>query len=406
MSNGDADVSAFWASMTSSDTPSAGRCWWGWGDVSYYERRQLGPEDMLVVPPTVDQTMIPAPRIVIEAHLPAAVRDCCTVDKFERLLHCGGRDMIDIIKNIHNDLEGRVPDVVAFPANETEIGTLLSCCERNRWACIVWGGGSSVVQGVEPPPAEAGYTATLTIDMRKMSHVLEVDEVSMCVHVEAGLYGPDLEKELKRHGLSLRYYPQSFEFSTIGGWVATRGGGHFATGPTHIDDMVQSLRVVSPAGITETPRLPASGAGPAEHRHYIGSEGIYGIITSCWLRVLPRPQYRASAVSLFPALSSPEESFLCGTRALRAVVQSGLRPANLRLVDGAEMVRMTGEAGAKEGCATMLLGLESATWDDLTLTLILTLILTLTLTLPLTQTLTQTLTLTLTHPNQDIYTQS
>jgi len=273
--------------------------------------------------------------------------------------------MVDIIKNIHNDLEGRVPDAVAFPAKEAQIGALLSCCERNNWACIVWGGGSSVVQGVEPPPASAGFKATLTIDMRMMSRVLEVDQVSMCVRVEAGLYGPDLEKELKRSGLSLRYFPQSFEFSTVGGWLATRGGGHFATGPTHIDEMVQSLRVVSPAGITETPRLPASGAGPAEHRHYIGSEGIYGVITSCWLRVLPRPRYRASAVCIYPAMSSPEESFLCGTRALRAVVQSGFRPANLRLVDGAEMLRMTGEAGAKEGCATCLLGLESASWENL-----------------------------------------
>ena len=124
----------------------------------------------------------------------------------------------------------------------------------------------------------------------------------------------------------MRHYPQSFEFSTLGGWIATRSGGHFATVYTHIDDLVESLRTVTPAGVMELRRLPGSGAGPSPDRMMIGSEGALGIITEAWMRLQGRPRFRADAVFGFP-------DFFAAARAVRAVSQAGLYPSNLRVID-------------------------------------------------------------------------
>ena len=106
--------------------------------------------------------------------------------------------------------------------------------------------------------------------------------------------GPALEEQLREHGLTLRHFPQSFEYSTLGGWIATRAGGHFATLYTHIDDLVESVRAITPRGTWESRRLPGSGAGPSPDRVLIGSEGILGVIAEAWVRVRPRPEFKAS----------------------------------------------------------------------------------------------------------------
>jgi len=180
--------------------------------------------------------------------------------------------------------------------------------------------------------------------------VLEVDEVSRAARIAAGATGPGLEAQLAEHGLTLRHFPQSFELSTLGGWVATRAGGHFATLWTHIDDLVESVRAVTPAGVWQSRRLPGSGAGPSPDRLLIGSEGTLGIITEAWVRVRPRPAYRAGATVRFG-------SFAAGLDGARAVAQSELHPANCRLIDALE-ARTT---GAGDGLQTLLvLGFESA----------------------------------------------
>ena len=122
--------------------------------------------------------------------------------------------------------------------------------------------------------------------------MLEIDRVSRAARIQAGVLGPALEDQLRPHGYTLRHFPQSFEFSSLGGWIATRSGGHFATLYTHIDDFVESLRVVTPSGIVESRRLPGSGAGPSPDRLFIGSEGILGIITEAWMRLQDRPTFR------------------------------------------------------------------------------------------------------------------
>src|SRR5215475_2470156 len=144
-------------------------------------------------------------------------------------------------------------------------------------------------------------------------------------HIEAGILGPALEDALRPHGLTLRHFPQSFEFSSLGGWIATRSGGHFASLYTHIDDFVESLRVVTPSGIVESRRLPGSGAGPSPDRIFIGSEGILGVITEAWMRLQDRPTFRTATAIKF-------HDFFAACRAVRAIAQAGLYPSNARLL--------------------------------------------------------------------------
>ena len=165
--------------------------------------------------------------------------------------------------------------------------------------------------------------------MRRLNRVLEVDPTSRAARIQAGILGPAIEAALKPHGFALRHYPQSFEFSTLGGWIATRSGGHFATLYTHIDDLVESLRTITPAGVMESRRLPGSGAGPSPDRMMIGSEGALGVITEAWMRLQGRPRFRADAVFGFP-------DFFAAARAVRAASQAGLYPSNLRVIDNHE----------------------------------------------------------------------
>jgi alkyldihydroxyacetonephosphate synthase len=158
-----------------------------------------------------------------------------------------------------------------------------------------------------------------------------------------------LEEQLGAHGQTMRFFPQSFELSTLGGWIATRAGGHFATLWTHVDDLVESVRAVTPVGAWESRRLPGSGAGPSPDRMLLGSEGALGVITEAWVRVQPRPQHRASRAVRFAG-------FLEGAEAVRALAQSGLHPSNVRLIDALEAQG----TGAGDGThAVLVLGFES-----------------------------------------------
>ena len=209
-----------------------------------------------------------------------------------------------------------------------------------------FGGGSSVVWGVNPPETDA----VVTIAMDRFDRVLEIDAVSRAARIQAGIYGPALEAALRPHGFTLRHFPQSFRFSTLGGWIATRSGGHYATNHTHIDDFVESVRMLTPSGWWESRRLPGSGAGPSPDRLVIGSEGILGVITEAWMRIQRRPTFRASAGIVFP-------SWEIGTQAVRQLVQAKLWPANCRILDPFEAGRAAGLDGTQ---ALLIVGFESA----------------------------------------------
>jgi alkyldihydroxyacetonephosphate synthase len=206
-----------------------------------------------------------------------------------------------------------------------------------------------VVGGVEPRVGE-GFAGVVTIDLRGLSRVLEVDETSRAARIQAGAVGPALEDQLRPHGLTLRHFPQSFEFSTLGGWIATRAGGHFATLMTHIDDLVESVRAITPAGEWESRRLPGSGAGPSPDRMLVGSEGALGVITEAWVRLQARPRWKLSCGVAFGG-------FLAAAEAVRELTQSGLNPSNCRLLDATEAeVTHAGPPGK----ALLVLGFESA----------------------------------------------
>jgi alkyldihydroxyacetonephosphate synthase len=275
------------------------RSWWGWGyeddALSPAEAadlgRRLGPAFGLGAAartaPVPSSLSLRAPRVAA----PPALAAVCSSDVADRAAHAHGKAYRDVVRA----LAGRIdhpPDVVARPRDEAEVVALLDWCGDAGLAVVPYGGGSSVVGGVEPDVGDA-YAGVVTLDTGELDRVLEVDDVSQAARIQAGTLGPSLEDQLRPHGLTLRHFPQSFECSTLGGWIATRAGGHFATGPTHIDDLVEAVRVVTPIGVLATRRLPASGAGPSPDRLVLGSEGALGVITEAWVRVRRRPRWRS-----------------------------------------------------------------------------------------------------------------
>jgi alkyldihydroxyacetonephosphate synthase len=333
------------------------RKFWGWG----YEdeqpphpeveraaagiRAHLGfPAGEVERPVALEHLELPEPRLAP----PRSLAHLCATDVYERAAHAYGKSYRDVVRAFRGRVD-HPPDVVAHPTGEDEIEQLLSWCAEANAAAIPFGGGTSVVGGVEPVVPEA-YAGTVTIDLGRLDGVLDVDTVSRAARIQAGATGPVLEAQLKEHGLTLRHYPQSFELSTLGGWIATRSAGHFATLYTHVDDLVESVRALTPRGAWESRRLPGSGAGPSPDRILIGSEGILGVITEAWVRVQSAPRFKASAGVLF-------DGFDAGARAVRALGQSGLHPSNCRLLDPGEAA-LTG--AAPEGRALLVLGFESA----------------------------------------------
>lgn len=295
-------------------------------------------------PPRVEQLDLRAPRVPA----PRALQEILTNDPHERARHSYGRSYRDVVRAFRCDFP-EPPDWVAYPRSDDEVARLLDWCASTRLAAVPYGGGSSVVGGVECAVGE-GYTGAISIDLGRLDRVLELDRSSRAARIQAGVLGPALEDQLRPHGLTLRHFPQSFEFSSLGGWIATRSGGHFATRYTHIDDFVQALRVVTPGGVVESRRLPGSGAGPSPDRLFLGSEGILGIISEAWMRLQDRPRYRANASVSFG-------SFEAGVAATRALAQSGLEPANCRLLDPLEAKT---QAGASGDDAVLLVAFESA----------------------------------------------
>jgi alkyldihydroxyacetonephosphate synthase len=269
-------------------------------------------------------------------------------DPYERVSHALGKAYRDVVRGFRGKIE-HPPDLVAHPGDEHEVEQVLGWCSEQGVAVVPFGGGTSVVGGVEPRVGDA-YPAAVTLDLRRLDRVLDVDPASKAARIQAGALGPHLEDQLREHGLTLRHFPQSFEFSSLGGWVATRAGGHFATLLTHIDDLVESVRALTSRGIWESRRLPGSGAGPSPDRLLLGSEGILGVITEAWVRVRERPRWKLSAGIAF-------DSFGAGAEAVRDLSQADLHPSNCRLLDPAEAALT--HAGPP-GRALLVLGFESA----------------------------------------------
>ena len=337
--------------------PVGRRKHWGWGD----EDRQPGVEQVRDAAPTIaerigvevtsveqplalERVQLPAPRV----RAPAPLAALCSDTLRDRVTHAHGCSYADIV----DGMRGRfpfAPDLVARPRSESDIEALMEWCAADGIALVPFGGGTSVVGGVTPDVGD-GYAGVVSLDCEALAGVRELDTTSQAALIGAGTTGPRLERELGEHGLTLRFFPQSFEFSTLGGWIATRAGGHFATLLTHAEDLVESVRMITPAGVWQSRRLPASGAGPSPDRLVAGSEGTLGVITEAWMRVRPRPAERASAAVAF-------DGFLQGAECVRELAQSGLHPSNCRLLDVGEAAMTMAGDGRR---ALLVLAFESA----------------------------------------------
>ncbi|WP_128976092.1 FAD-binding oxidoreductase [Streptomyces roseicoloratus] len=329
------------------------RSWWGWG----YADAQPDDAECLALGALLPGTLarpLPLPRIADlpigdpGATPPASLAHLVTADPAERAAHAMGKAYRDVIRALRGR-PGRVPDLVARPSRDQDVADLLDWAGEHAVAVIPFGGGSSVVGGVEY--RGDAHRAVLSLDLTAMDRVLEIDTTSRSALIQAGALGPVLEGQLRPHGLTLRHFPQSFEFSTLGGWLATRAGGHYATVRTHIDDFVQSLRVVTPAGTSASWRLPASGAGPSPDRLFLGSEGSLGVITEAWMRLQERPRHKAAASVAFT-------DFHRALDAVRDIARSDLAPANCRLLDPGEALL---SGASHDGSTVLVLGFESAT---------------------------------------------
>lgn len=327
---------------------------WGYADRFPDEAARTGLAQLIrVLLPTATPTpralpgepAIPASPVAI----PEALAAFSSQDPRERVARRRGRSYPDLLAGFGGDYAG-APDLVARPRDADEVARVLEQCEARDWACVPFGGGTSVVGGVDAAAARGDRGAMVSLDLGGLAGVHEVDTTSRLARIGAGTLGPVLEDQLATHGLTLRHYPQSFEHSTLGGWLATRAGGHYATGPTRIDELCHALTMITPRGTVATHRHPGSGAGPEPARLLFGSEGALGVITEAWMRVVPRPTWRATASASFARFED-------GVAAARALAQSGLAPSNARLLDASEArlhrVRF-------DGTSVLLIGFESA----------------------------------------------
>ena len=329
---------------------------WGWGYAdklpARHERDTLASQLSALLgvrsltprePPDLASVDLPPPR----TEVPASVSAFCRTDRYSRASHTRGKSYPDVVRGLQGDYRS-APDICAFPNTESEVARVLEAASQANLAVVPFGGGTSVVGGVECPIG--GHNGVLSLDLRHLNQVAEVDDLSQLARIGAGATGPELSAQLSVHGLTLRHYPQSFEFSTLGGWIATRAGGHFATLYTHIDELVAGTRMITPSGTWASRPLPGSGAGPSPDRLVCGSEGILGVITEAWMRVRPIPRHRASATFRFAEWAAAVD-------ATRTLAQSGLYPSNCRLLDrGEAMLHQVSLSGHH----LLLLGFESA----------------------------------------------
>ncbi len=328
--------------------------WWGWGeeghdpDLTPAAEALLG--DSLQADPSVRRTRarlddleLPASRLrpaACDALGRAAGTQALRMDRDARVGHAAGRGYADLVRLRGGDVSG-APDAVLIPESAGQIPAVLAACAAHSVAVVPFGGGTSVVGGVEP--LRDGHEAVVTLDLSRLCGVVDIDSVSLTATLQAGLLGPDAEAALSSAALTLGHFPQSFEYSTVGGWVATRSAGQASTGYGRIDDLVEGLRLCAPAGEMVLEPVPATAAGPSLLDLAVGSEGTLGVITEATLRVRPVPEERLYEGWAFG-------SFAEGSEALRALEQRRASPDVTRLSDEEETrlsLAMAGEGAAQ-----------------------------------------------------------
>ncbi len=285
--------------------------------VSELPRTPAAPLEALTLPPSA-----------LEEAALARLREACEVrtDAFERAFHAVGKSYYDLLRIRRGELE-EAPDAVVYPRSHDEVVAVLRACAELGLAVVPFGGGSSVVGGVEA--RRAGKKGVVTLDTTMLDALLELDEVSHTATFQAGVYGPELEDALRLRGYTLGHYPQSFEFSTLGGWIAARGAGQQSNRYGTAAKLLVAARLATPSGEWRTKPFPASAAGPDLNAMIAGSEGVLGVITEATVKVHPLPEARDFVSFLFRDWQS-------GALAVRRIVQAELPIATLRLSDEEE----------------------------------------------------------------------
>lgn len=283
---------------------------------------------------------------------PEKLRSLVSLSHEARLLHAVGRSFRDLAK-LRESIPLTAPDAVATPQTHEDLERVLEWAYANDYAIIPFGGGSSVVGGVNPEGMES-FPAVISVDMQGMNRVLSVSKSERIVHAEAGILGPDLDAALRPQGLHTRYSPQSFHHSTLGGWIATRGAGHNSTVHQKIEERVQAVSGILCDGRTFSTRpLPATSVAIDPKSYWTGSEGMLGFITSARLRVYPLPEHRGFRGIAFP-------TFVQALEAAREIVQTDLFPVQLRILDEDENIQTARLAGVHpHRRALLILGDES-----------------------------------------------
>jgi alkyldihydroxyacetonephosphate synthase len=313
--------------------------WDGWGDPAAAKplsdgirsllKQALGVQDSGTPDLAADQARLRPSRLAQADYdaLSAIVGiNHCRAGERDRLLHAGGKSTLDLLRRRDTAVQD-APDAVLLPGGDDDVAAILRHCSQRGIAVVPFGGGTSVVGGLDPIRGQ--FDAVVSLDLRRFNRLHALDEVSGVAELGAGVTGPQAERLLGEHGFSLGHFPQSFEFATIGGFAATRSSGQDSAGYGRFDDMIRGLRVITPAGVLELGRAPASAAGPDLRELVVGSEGVFGVITRVRLRV-----HRVPEVTRYEAWSFPD--FATGTAALRAVTQIGTGPTVIRLSDEAE----------------------------------------------------------------------
>ncbi|HHH26820.1 MAG TPA: FAD-binding oxidoreductase, partial [Polyangiaceae bacterium] len=293
-----------------------------------FVREVLGMSELPSTPPlSLDHLELPELRLseaLLEELREATAPDRVSVDAFERAFHAVGKSYYDLLR-IRAGKLGDVPDAVVYPTSHAEVGAVLRACARANVAVVPFGGGSSVVGGVEACRGD-GQAGIVTLDTPRMDRLIALDETSHTATFEAGIYGPALEQVLASRGYTLGHFPQSFEFSTLGGWIAARGAGQQSNRYGSAPKLLIAAKVATPAGEWVTKPFPGSAAGPDLNQMIAGSEGVLGVITEATVKIRPIAEKRDFVSFLF-------RSWQSGVDAVRRITQEELPVATLRLSD-------------------------------------------------------------------------
>jgi alkyldihydroxyacetonephosphate synthase len=318
--------------VTTEPGPRRDTKWWGWGEESHRTaidpdmlallRAELGELEAWSRPDSVAEVRLSPPQ-----SLPGAISEAVGSANVlsghdDRVRHAAGRGYVDLARLRSGRLPG-APDAVVVPGNADELRAVLETCASERVAVVPFGGGTSVVGGVEPLRGE--HERLISLDLARLRSV-SVDRISLTATLGAGLRGPEAEASLRRQGVTLGHYPQSFEYATIGGFAATRSAGQASSGYGRFDQLVTRVRMLTPAGELKTLETPHTAAGPSLRELAIGSEGVLGVIPEVTVRVKPAPESERYEAWM-------AEDWEAGCELVRVLAQDGALPDVIRLSD-------------------------------------------------------------------------